>query len=340
MSDPTPEPTVSVVIPMLNEIDFIGACLGGFADQSYGTEKLDVIVVDGGSTDGSREYVDRYAADHPWIRVLDNPRRRAASAFNVGVEAARGDVLVLFSAHGEPAPGFVQRSVSVLEETGAAGVGGRYLHEGTDPMSRAVGLAMVSPFGMASPHRWQSRRGEVDTISHPAYRTDVLRSVGPFDEALERNSDYELNYRMREAGHTLLFDPSVESTYRPRPSLVALSRQFWWYGRWKERVIRRHPRSLKVRHLAAPALVVCIAAVPPAVRSRAGRRAVLAGSLAYAGVTLAATLHARPWDRDASVLATLASFPIMHLAWGAGFITSLAEDTGVLIVDGTIGHHA
>ena len=233
MSEP---PLVSVVIPMLDEQAHIGACLDAFAAQTYPLDRLELLVVDGGSADGSRELVEARSTDEPWIRVVDNPRGRASAAFNIGTQAATGSVVCLFSSHGVPSPTYVEASVRSLDETGAAGVGGQYHHVGTDPVSSAIGCAMVSPFGMASPHRFATSRQEVDTISHPAYRRDALIDVGPFDEALLRNSDYELNWRMRQKGYGLVFDPSVESIYRPRASLGGLARQFWHYGRWKERV--------------------------------------------------------------------------------------------------------
>jgi succinoglycan biosynthesis protein ExoA len=319
-------PVVSVVIPMLDEMDYIDACLDGFAAQDYPKDLLDVVVVDGGSSDGSREHVETRATREPWVRIVENPRRKAAAAFNVGCGAAKGDVVCLFSAHGVPDPGYVRRSVEVLEETHADGVGGRYLHVGLDPVSNAIGLAMVSPYGMASAHRHAQHRQPVDTISHPAYRASALAEVGLFDEMLERNSDYELNFRMRELGQTLLFDPTIVSVYRPRSSLKALARQFWWYGRWKERVARRHPRSLKPRHLVAPVAVAGAMVAPLLLAWRPGRRLVVAGGVAYVGLTAAATFRARPDRHGASPMALAACFPIMHGSWGAGFLVSVVED--------------
>lgn len=326
-STDAPSPVVTVVVPMLDERGFIEPCLAGFARQDHPLDLLDVVVVDGGSTDGSRAYVDELARTVGWVRVIDNPKRRASAAFNAGVAAAKGSVVCLFSAHGVPDPSYVRRSVEVLDETGAAGVGGRYLHEGLDPTSNAVGLAMVSPFGMASPHRFASSRAEVDTISHPAYRKAALDEVGPFDESLMRNSDYELNHRLTAMGATLVFDPGVVSVYRPRGSLKALGRQFWWYGRWKERVVRRHPGSLKARHLVPPAAVLAASAAPILIATRRGRRAVAVGAGAYAALVGAAVVHARPREHGASVPTLAASFPVMHATWGSGFLLSILEDS-------------
>ena len=324
-------PVVSVVVPMLDEAGFIGACLDGFSAQTYPHDRLEVIIVDGGSTDGSRAYVERRAASEPWVRIVDNPRRKAAAAFNIGADAARGEVVCLFSAHGVPAEDYVERSVAVLAETGAAGVGGRYLHIGIDPASSAVCLAMVSPFGMASPHRSATARRTVDTISHPAYVREHLLAVGPFDERLARNSDYEMNFRLRRAGHELVFDPSISSIYRPRGSLTALARQFWWYGRWKERVARRHPGSLRPRHLVAPAATAGLLAAPVValVAGSGGRRLVAGAAVSYTALLAAAVAKAAPGAHGASARALAASFPVMHLAWGGGFLASLAEDTFV-----------
>lgn len=324
---PGDRPVVTVVVPMLDELGSIDKCLDGFAQQTYGTDLLDVVVVDGGSTDGSREWVDEYALDHPWVRVVENPKRKAASAFNCGVDAARGEVLMLFSSHGEPMEDYVEQSVAVLTETGVAGVGGRYLHLGVDPTSNAIGLAMVSPFGMASPHRTVTARVEVDTISHPAYVTEAMRDIGPFDETLERNSDYEFNHRMREAGYTLVVDPAVCSIYHPRGSLKALGRQFWWYGRWKERVIRRHPRSMKARHAVPPLMVVGVAASPLLATTRLGRLALGAGAVGYGALVAAAVVKAEPGEHHADPAVLAACLPVMHGAWGAGFVISALEDT-------------
>ena len=320
-------PTVTVVVPMLDESGAIDACLDSFAAQTYPQELLDVVVVDGGSTDGSRRYVEERAAQVRWLRVVDNPARKAAAAFNRGVEAAKGEVVCLFSAHGVADPEYVRRSVDVLYETGAGGVGGRYLHEGLDPASNAIGLAMVSRFGMASPHRFATDRRDVDTISHPAYVREALQSVGPFDERLERNSDYELNFRLREAGVRLVLDPSITSVYRPRPSLRALGRQFWWYGRWKARVARRHPGSLHPRHLVPPAVVAAAAVSPLLLRSRIGRRCCLLGGVAYGALVVVATRAARPREHGADPRVLAIAFPVMHGAWGSAFLCSVIEDS-------------
>ncbi len=321
------DPVVTVAIPMLNESGSIESCLDSFAAQDYPHDLLDVLIIDGGSTDGSREYVEERSITEPWIRVIDNPIGSAAAAFNLGAFEGKGDVVCLFSSHGVPATDYVSRSVKVLLETGVAGVGGSYYHLGTTPVSMSNGMAMVSPFGMASAHRMATTRQLVDTISHPAYVRQALVNIGGFDESLARNSDYEINVRLRQAGHELLLEPSIESIYRPRPTRKALGSQFWHYGRWKARVARQHPGDTKPRHLVAPALAVGAAITPVAIAVGGPLRSLTAASWAtYFAGCVAATVHADQSEHDYSKLALLAAFPTMHLSWGAGFVTSTIED--------------
>ncbi|MDQ1395920.1 MAG: hypothetical protein QOG64_1179 [Acidimicrobiaceae bacterium] len=316
-------PTVSVVIPMLNEKGFIEACLDSFDHQTYPHGLLDVVVVDGGSTDGSRAYVAAAARRHTWLRLVDNWQRRIPIGCNVGLAAARGSVVCFFSAHGLASPSYIERSVAVLLETGAAGVGGVYRHEGLGPASTAIGAAMSSPVGMASTHRFAAARREVDTASHPAYLTAAVRAAGGFDPALERNEDYELNWRIRAAGGRLVFDPSIVSTYRPRGSLADLARQFWWYGRWKAKVIAKHPGSVAIRHCVPPLAVAAAGTAPVLLGHKGGRRAVILGAMSYGALIGIGWRRARKEHAGADPLVLAAAFPTMHAAWGAGFLTTV-----------------
>jgi len=314
---------VSVAVAMLNEQEHVLACLRAFERQTWPHELLDVMVVDGGSTDGSRAVVDDFAATRDWVRVIENPKRHSAAAWNVGLRTARGDCFGIFSSHGIPSDDFIERSVEALHDSGASGVGGRYLHRGTDVVSTAIGLAMSSPFGMASPHRSATEPMTVDTISHPIYWTDRVRAVGGFDESLLRNEDYELNWRLRNAGDVLQFDPRISSVYRPRASLTALARQFWWYGRYKALVMRRHPGATKARHLVPPAAALGLL-VSPIVASRPqGRKLLGVAAAAYAGLLAAACRATEPAAHHAAPSVVARAFPVMHLSWGFGVLAGL-----------------
>ena len=138
--------------------------------------------------------------------------------------------------------------------------------------------------------RWR----EVDTIGHPAYLRSMIDEIGWFDETLERNSDYEFNWRVRAAGHLLVFEPAIVTVYRPRTTIARLGRQFWWYGRWKERVVRRHPQSLRPRHLVPPAAVLGALLSPILLSSRWGRRVLAVTGVSYAALVAVATAQTKP----------------------------------------------
>lgn len=318
-------PVVSVAIPMLNEAKYIVACLDSFARQDYPLDRLDVMVIDGGSDDGCRLVVETYAQTNPWVRIVENPTGSASAAFNVGLAQATGDAVCLFSAHGVADPTFISASVAALHRSGAAGVGGCYRHEGLDRRQSAIGLAMMSPVGMASPHRFANEARDVDTISHPVYWRDVMLEIGGFDQSLDRNSDYELNYRLRAAGYRLHFDPAIGSVYRPRAKLNALFRQFWFYGKWKARVVQQHPASLQPRHLVAPVAVVGAAVSPLLMFDRRFRSMTLGGWLAYIVLVIWGVVRADPRTHNASITTLTAAFPTLHFAWGAGFLKSMSE---------------
>ncbi|MEM9464122.1 MAG: glycosyltransferase family 2 protein [Actinomycetota bacterium] len=319
------EPTVSIAIPMLNESKYIVACLDSFKAQDYPLDRLDVMVIDGGSDDGCRLVVEAYSQLNPWVRIVENPKGSASAAFNTGMNQARGEIVCLFSAHGVADPTFVSASVAALHRSGADGVGGSYRHEGLDRRQNAIGAAMVSPVGMASPHRFATKPRDVDTISHPVYWRDAMLDTGGFDEGLARNSDYEFNYRMRAAGYRLHLDPAIGSVYRPRPNLNALFRQFWFYGKWKARVAQHHPGSLQPRHLVAPLAALAALVTPLLVLHRSLRWVAAAGWTAYAALVAFGVVKADPKGRDASIPTLAVAFPTMHLAWGGGFLKSVFE---------------
>lgn len=315
-------PSVTVIVPMFNEEAYIEACIGGFTSQSY-RGPLEILIVDGGSTDRSSEIVQQIAAVDTRVRLVHNERRRPAAAANVGVAEATGEILCFLSAHGEPGPTYIEASVEALLSTQAAGVGGTYEHAGTTPRSKAIGLAMSSRFGMASTHRTASQRREVDTISHPTFWRQAILDAGGYDEGLSSNEDYELNYRVRTLVGPLIFSPEIHSVYRPRGSLRALARQFHAYGRGKAEVARRHPSSLQARHLLPPVLVLALLAAPVLAWSPTGRRLLAAGAIGYVGVTAAAVEVERPRSHGASIVTFVAALPTMHVSWGSGVLRGL-----------------
>jgi len=321
----TIENLVSVVIPARNEEHYIGACLDSIRAQEH--ELLQVIVVDGASTDDTVAVVDKHTAEDNRVELLHNPRRTIPVSMNMGLAHARGRWLVRVDAHSVVPPTYVGMALRRLQEGSWGGVGGRKDGVGVTSAGRAIAAAMGSRFGVGnSTYHHGTSPQEVDHIPFGAYPVALLRSLHGWDEGLVANEDYELDYRLRQAGSRLLFDPQIAIRWHCRQSIGDLYRQYRRYGQGKVDVALLHPASLSVRHLVPPALVayVGVAALAAAVK----RSPVLPlGMLAPYGLAVGAA--------TASVGRTLGSsserkwvapaFVAMHVGWGLGFWTGLAQ---------------
>lgn len=319
-------PLVSVIMPLRNEADMIRRSLGAVLAQDYPGEQLEVLVVDGMSDDDTRAIVGEMAAADGRVRLLDNPARIVPTAMNIGIAAARGEVIVRVDGHTLIAPDYVARCVHHLRETGADNVGGAMQPAGLTPVGRAIAAATRSPFGIPTRFHHSARPGFVDTVYMGAWPRATLVRVGGFDESLVRNQDYELNYRIRRSGGRIYFAPDIRSTYYGRQTLTALARQYFQYGAWKARVIAQHPLSTRPRHLVAPAFVAAVAvgaALAPVSRWARALLALAAGSYALANGAVSLRLAAR---RGRDLLPWLpVAFATVHVSWGAGFWWGVAQ---------------
>lgn len=322
-----PAPMVSVVVPCYNEQATIGLLLQALYDQTHPRADLEVLIADGGSTDGTRPAIAGFAAAHPdlAVRIVDNPARAIPAALNRAILAARGRVLVRLDAHAVPAPDYVERCLLALERTEAANVGGVWEIRPGGPgwLARAIAAAAAHPLGAGDArYRTQGAEGEADTVPFGAFPRLWLERVGLYDESLRSNEDYELNTRLRRAGGRVWLDPSIHSVYFARASLRALARQYARYGFWKARMLARYADSIRWRQALPPLFVLAtagLAAFGLAWRPAWGLLGVQWGAYALAtGLAGASAAWAR---RDPALLA---GFPLaiwtMHLSWGGGFL--------------------
>ena len=311
-------PEVSVVVPARNCAGLIEDCLASIGRQSY-RGSMDVTVALGPSHDDTAAVLAR-CAPVMRIRVVDNPSGTTPAALNLAVAASSGTVVARVDAQARPAPDYIEQAVATLARTGAANVGGIQRPLATGGGAGAIAAAMSSPFGAGpASFRRGGREGPVDTVYLGVFDREALISVGGFDEALERNQDYELNWRLRRRGYTVWLDPSLVVDYVPRSSLTGLAKQYYGYGAYKRAVVSRHPGSLRPRQLAAPALVAGLAVSAAALGARRWAGAVL--PVAYGAACAASAIRLQselpePGDR----LQAAAAFATMHLSWGAGFL--------------------
>lgn len=314
MTSPGPVASISVVVPVLDAAAEIDDCLRAILAQTD-CPPFDVWVAAGPSTDDTGPRLRNWTAADERVHVVANPGGRTATGLNAAIAASDGDLVVRVDAQAKIPPGYLSTLSTTAAVTGAANVGGLQRPVGDTPTRRAIAEAMRSPFG-AGPAAFRSSvvSGPVDTVYLGAFRRAALVAVGGFDERLIRNQDYELNWRLRQAGHTVWLDAEVTVEYRPRESLRSLARQYWQYGCWKRRMLLRNPRSLRLRQLAAPALVLGLGMSAVLVFSSAPFAAVVPA------VYLLAVVLAAARTSGASRTRVGLAFVTMHLAWGTGFL--------------------
>ncbi len=311
------EELVSVIVPARNEERSIGAALDSLRAQDY--RNLQIIVVDGGSTDDTVGIVEKHRAEDPRVELLHNPRQIIPAALNIALAAARGRWLVRMDAHSTVGPEYVGAAVARLREGRWGGVGGRKDGVGTTPAGRAIAVALGSRFGVGgSLYHHGVVEQEVDHIPFGAYRTELVRELGGWDERLVANEDFEFDHRLRAGGAALLFDPALRIDWQSKQSLRELYAQYHRYGKGKLDVALLHPGSLRLRHLLPPLLVPWLAAAAVVAPRRPGLAAAMVAP--YAGALAAASARAagRLDDPRAQRLVP-GAFLAMHVGWGLGF---------------------
>lgn len=332
MSGPTVDPFVSVILPARNAARHLPATLAALLAGDYPAVRMEVLVVDGASSDGTAEVIDGFASRDGRVRRLENAAGSTPAGLNIGIRAARGEVIVRLDAHARPARDYVAACVAALARTGADVVGGRMVGAGSTPFGAAVAVATAVPFGAGDAAFRLGGEGPVDTVYLGAWRSEVFQRVGLFDETLARNQDYELCERIRRTGGVVWLDPAIRSATTTRDTPAALARQYFGYGAGRAATTLRHPTSLRPRQLlpaSFTATLLTLAAAAP--RSPHARRLLTLALAAYLTAdVVAARRAARGWaaapPRARAHLAL--AFPTMHLAWGVGFWFALGREAG------------
>jgi succinoglycan biosynthesis protein ExoA len=320
-------PIVSVIVPCYNEEHTIGLLLDAILQQSFPLDDLEVIIADGLSTDGTREVIKRFSRNHPTlnIRIVDNIKRIIPSAINVALDHAQGEVIIRLDAHSIPNTNYIRRCLEVLEERGAANVGGVWeIKPAADKWTaRAIAVAASHPLGAGDArYRFGGEEGEVETVPFGAFRKTWIDRVGRFDETLLTNEDYEYNYRIKQSGGLVWYDPSIRSIYFARSDLRSLAKQYLRYGYWKAVMLSRNPASLRWRQAIPVVFVLGILVFGVLAIWFSWSRISLG---AYLGIYLVVTIIAGTIEAIRNKdLSLVLGFPLalwtMHLSWGTAFL--------------------
>jgi cellulose synthase/poly-beta-1,6-N-acetylglucosamine synthase-like glycosyltransferase len=321
-------PLVSVVMPVRNEAGFIERNLLAVLAQDYPADRLEVLVADGMSEDGTRDIVRRFVVDTARrggsrVELVDNPDRIMPTGTNAAIRRARGEVILLLGGHASLPRDYLRACVGELMRSDADCVGGAMISVGDGPTGEAIAAAMSSPFGIGNSGFRTGTPGEgareADTVPFGIYRRRVFERIGLFNPNMVRHQDYEFNYRLRASGGRILLLPDMRATYHVRPSLASLWRQYWQYGIWKGRFVRRYPDSLRLRHMVPAIFVLALAACGiAALLHPAGRLALAALTILYAGFLVLGVVAMR----RALAPDRLARLPLviltLHLSYGGG----------------------
>ena len=321
-------PVVSIVIPTMNEAAYLPGALDSIRAQTYPQELLEVLVVDGGSSDGTVGLAESLARSDPRIRVLGGPGVNCPAALNIGISHARGSIVWYIGGHGQADPNWLEIGVDhLISDPGLGCVGGLIVAAGEGRTARANMIARFSVFGVGRGVYTAARaQQEIDTVQWGAYEKRALEQAGMFDPELQFGEDEELNYRVRRSGFRILYDPLMQITYFARPTFRGLFRQYRNYGRARMRVLRKHPSFFRLKHVVPPALVVALAiaaVLPLFVPSSWPFSLIVVGG--YALLIVAASL----------ILAFRARFPFphyvavslmaLHFGYGLGMLRGVAD---------------
>ena len=319
---------MTLIMPVRNEAAYIERSLGAVLAQDYPAERMEIIVVDGASTDHTREIIQGFQAIHANLQLIENPQKIVPVSLNAALRVAKGDVIVRVDGHCIIVPDYVSRCVKHLRSKRVDCVGGPIDTVGESPGAQTIAVAMSSPFGVGGvPFRTiKDRALLVDSVAFPAYTRQAVEKAGFFDEELVRNQDDEYNYRLRKLGGKILLSPDIHSSYYSRTSLKSLWRQYFQYGYWKVRVMQKHPQQMALRQFIPPVFVLAlVTALFLSMLYPFGWLSLAAVAGSYSLANLAAsflTAHRHGWGH--LILLPLI-FTILHLSYGCGFLVGLVK---------------
>ncbi len=323
------QPFVSIIIPCYNEEKTILYLLSAVFAQTYLHAQMELVIADGMSTDKTRELIAKFQKEHSdfSIMVVDNEVKNIPSALNQAIRHARGEIIVRLDAHSMPIPEYVERCVAAHQAGKGENVGGVWeIHPGAETwIAESISFAAAHPLGVGDAmYRLKANAGAVDTVPFGSFLRTLIDKIGYFDETLLANEDYEFNTRVRESGGVVWLDPSIRSVYFSRSTLRTLAVQYWRYGFWKWRMLKRYPHTLRWRQALPPLFVLSLIIlivlslwIMPVVYLLIAQIFLYYAVLGLAGLKLA---------YEKGKLYHIVGLPLaissMHLAWGSGFLWS------------------
>jgi len=322
-------PSVSIIVPCYNEEKTIRHLLEAILGQTYPLGLMGLIISDGLSTDRTREVIASFQKEHPElvVRVVDNLARTIPSGVNQAIRESQGEIIIRLDAHSMPIPEYVERCVVAHQSGKGDNVGGVWdIRAGADTwVANSISFAAAHPLGVGDAmYRLNAKAGAVDTVPFGSFRRALIDKIGAFDETLLSNEDYEFNTRVRESGGTVWLDPSIRSVYFSRGTFGKLAAQYWRYGFWKFKMLKRYPHTLRWRQALPPLFVLILFILIVLSLFVVSARYLLAAQIVgyFFVLTLAGLKLAIEKNIGYLLLGVPLAISTMHLAWGMGFLWS------------------
>lgn len=242
-------PLISVIIPCRNEEKYIGECLISLLTQKNLKDNLEILIIDGMSTDTSRAIVNEISKSNPQVRLLDNPMHSTPYALNIGIEHAKGEFIAILGAHAEYATDYLTTCLELFNQhPDVSGTGGPIISKGKNSFAKATALAMSSVIGVGNAkHRFPEYEGYAEMACFPVFRKNVFDKYGLYDESLIRNQDDEFCFRLTRGGEKIFISPKAKSAYYVRESPISLFKQYYQYGFWRVAVLKKHKIPISYR---------------------------------------------------------------------------------------------
>lgn len=320
-------PFMTVLIPTYNEEKFIAGCLDSLLSNDYPQERLEIVVIDGGSSDRTREIVESYTRQYSFLRLLDNPRRLITPAINLGLKIARGEIIVILGAHARYDNAYLRTCQQYVQQTGADCVGGICETQASQPglWPETIAAVLSHPLGAGnSQFRLRRQAQWVDTVPFGAYRREVFQRIGLFDERVNGSEDLEFNYRLRRHGGRIYMTPEIRSFYYSRATLRDLWKQHFRYGFSNIAVYRWRRQLFSWRHYSPLGLVLLLIASLISTLSFPNRPALLLLVISLYGMGLVLGSAHLAWKRGARYFApAIIAASVIHISHGAGSLYGL-----------------
>ena len=322
-------------MPVLNEENYLEAAVLAILSQDY-AGPIQVVLALGPSTDLTNEVAARICAGDSRVSSVTNPTGRTPEGLNAALAATTQEIVVRVDAHSELSDGYIRLAVETLQRTGSDNVGGIMGARGVTKFEKAVAAAMTSPLGVGSASfHTGGNEGPAETVYLGVFKRSALERVGGYDPAFTRAQDWEMNYRIRTTGGTVWFNPDLFVTYRPRPNVFKLAKQYFEYGSWRHEVMRRHPDTRRtksaLRYFAPPVAVALIVigkilgSIGFVMNSFYDKDSALIWGyifpVGYLALTLLSSLTLVKRARAGALWLPIVLMT-MQMSWGIGFLTS------------------